>query len=336
MEYWQFRDKNETIVYSDFPDDFIFPPSEIIQGKFKFNKVYHVGYFSGPEGVIVVAVKIDKGGLSKNKFQVYLKSSYISFCKSLKYRETLKKNLDNKGRHFTHNVADLLTTALFEFYAYIDQTTLEKSNAKTIRDIFKDKIKTSPVEGGKVLSRIYKSLNQMKIEINTFRYLETNTYKAKYREHNIKKVFLNMYHLFFHEFIEKDLRLVIDENDLMVKTDYDIISIVFYHLIHNATKYCKRDSEVKVSFVHKENYLEIKISVDSAMISHPKRIFEEGFKEDVASILSPESNGLGLFQVKNLLQIIDSKIVVDSGVECTSIKGIDYSSNSFVLSIFSK
>ena len=120
---------------------------------------------------------------------------------------------------------------------------------------------------------------------------------------------------------KKDITIHTDlcEDDCYAKADAMLIREVLINLTENAIKYGKQGGNVNIITDVIDNTIQIKVTDDGIGIpaKHIKHIFDDGYK----LTNSPDSHGLGLNIVKEILNAHNKKITVQS----TPNKGATFS-----------
>lgn len=110
-------------------------------------------------------------------------------------------------------------------------------------------------------------------------------------------------------------------DDLTVMVDLRSFRQALINIISNAIKYNKENGEVKISIRQKDNICQISITDEGEGIA--KENFEKIFEpfERVSNRTNIEGSGVGLSITKNLIEIMDGKLTVESelGVGSTFI-----------------
>lgn len=64
-----------------------------------------------------------------------------------------------------------------------------------------------------------------------------------------------------------------------------------------------------------------------------ERIFQEGYSGKQATITEQQGEGIGLYRAKRLIEMNNGTLEVDTGTEISLIDSIEYSKNTFVVSL---
>lgn len=114
---------------------------------------------------------------------------------------------------------------------------------------------------------------------------------------------------------EKEIELETDiEDDVMITTDPEMLSIVWNNLFSNAFKFTGKNGKVSLSLKSENEYAIIKISDTGIGISKEvgKHIFDKFYQGDTSH--ATQGNGLGLALVKRIIDITGSDILVESSL----------------------
>ena len=112
---------------------------------------------------------------------------------------------------------------------------------------------------------------------------------------------------------EKNLEIETDiQEDVRIKSDPELLSLVWNNLISNAVKFTPEGGTVGVSLVADEKHVIVSVS-DTGCGIHPetgKHIFEKFYQGDTSH--ATQGNGLGLALVKRVVDILQGEISVQS------------------------
>ncbi len=112
---------------------------------------------------------------------------------------------------------------------------------------------------------------------------------------------------------EKQIELETDiEDDIFIRSDANLLEIVWSNLISNAIKFTAPNGKISVSMKSESDYV-VAVVADNGCGMSPetcKHIFEKFYQGDTSH--SGEGNGLGLALVKRVIEVIDGDISVES------------------------
>ncbi len=112
---------------------------------------------------------------------------------------------------------------------------------------------------------------------------------------------------------EKELEIETDlEEDIQVKTDRELLALVWNNLFSNAVKFTEPYGKVSLSLKAEEEYAVVKVADTGCGISPEvgKHIFEKFYQGDTSH--ATQGNGLGLALVKRVIDIVNGEISVSS------------------------
>lgn len=111
----------------------------------------------------------------------------------------------------------------------------------------------------------------------------------------------------------KDLQIETDiQDDVRIKSDSELLSLVWNNLISNAVKFTAEGGTVGVSVSADETHVAVSIR-DTGCGIHPevgRHIFEKFYQGDISH--AAQGNGLGLALVKRVVDILNGEISVQS------------------------
>lgn len=145
--------------------------------------------------------------------------------------------------------------------------------------------------------------------------LENQQITLSYKTFNIGKqlceCLLNFEEIWENKNIEIETEI---EENVMINSDPEILSIVWNNLFSNALKFTPDGGKVSIVLTSDEKKVKVKITDTGCGISSDvgKHIFDKFYQGDTSH--STNGNGLGLALVKRIIDITDSDIYVDSQV----------------------
>lgn len=251
----------------------------------------------------------------------------------LELEENAKIIEQTKVNRLVHNLSSINAHNIQEIYNFVPQSILA-SNWKTQLDHIEKEIKGNLRAASLLFLRLAKNSIHMKSEFSIYRKLDrSESVQLDIKEYPIKVVLMNVLHTFFGDFSNKGVYVHVNDYFGKIKIDYETIQVAFYHLIENATKYSKPYSRIDVSFDENNNYLDISFKMTSTYISQSERerIFEEGYSGDIAREHGKNGDGIGMWRIKQMMQLNQGSTYVECGDDVHIELGIQYSSNTFVL-----
>ncbi len=168
------------------------------------------------------------------------------------------------------------------------------------------------------LSTILNSINRMSKLIQNMLYiskLDTSSYKLNIENFNLKDLF-NEIKLNFEDLaFSKKVSLIIDDkNSFNIKNDKDILFQILSILVENAIEYNRENGFVKIYSKLNKDF--IKIFVEDSGIGVKKEdipyIFDRFYRGEKSRSRETGGLGLGLSIVKELVNIANGKIFVES------------------------
>ena len=218
--------------------------------------------------------------------------------------EASDKEKNRSTRRLIHNLTSLNAYNIQEFYSLVPQEKVSRKMGKQISYV-KKIVEEEPSEAAEVLLRMAKNNAAMKVEFSVFKKLFDMNPDLRATNHNVHKVLMNVFYLFFPDFTDKDVKVDIVDSNCMAYFDYESIHVALYHMIENSAKYIKPGTVLNVDIV--ANIGKTKIVLD--MISTEIRpqeielIFEEGISGELACQTGKSGDGIGLSRAKKILEL---------------------------------
>lgn len=243
-----------------------------------------------------------------------------------------KKSLNQETKRLIHNLTSLNGHNIQELYALVPQDILTK-DLKNQLSIIERTITDNPKEAAKAFLRIVKNNASIKTEFSVFNRLVDGTRPQK-KKHNIKKVVLNLFHIFFQDFAEVDVYVQFSDCDESLIFDYESMHVALYHLIDNATKYVLPSSKINVSFIKTETDFFINMDMLSLRIEPEElnRLFEESYSGKLARQLNKAGSGIGLHTAVRALELNDAELIIVPKIDdrgARKVSGVNFDHNRF-------
>lgn len=108
--------------------------------------------------------------------------------------------------------------------------------------------------------------------------------------------------------------IVIPNEEFLLTADAISINLVFNNLFQNALKYAGENADIRISFINEDNRLKVILTDNGPGIlpDEKKRIFRKFYRTGDESTRKTKGTGLGLFLVKQILNMHGAKITVDN------------------------
>lgn len=241
-------------------------------------------------------------------------------------------------KRLVHNLTTLNAHCLQEIYSLAPQEKLAEAKQDQRTQIIEHYINAEVNIAAQAFSRILKNNSLMKVEFSVFNKLYETQPRLDKRSHQIRKVVLNVLHVFFPDFTDKEVEVIVENFEEKINFDYESITVVLMHLIENATKYICPKTKLYIKFYSTAEEVKISFEMISLKINEVEKehIFEEGFSGKISTSLGWAGKGIGLFLVKQLLTINSGHIVIQINLDpkkAVKQMGVDFESNCFILSL---
>lgn len=212
--------------------------------------------------------------------------------------------LENMRSSFISNVSHELKTPMTTVISYIDgllDGTIEKKDQKFYLSIVSDEMKR--------LSRLVKSM----LDLSR---IDSGKMVVSRSEFDLMELLAHTLILFEHRINEKNITVMDIDNskEIMMYADPDLMHQVLYNLIDNAVKFTNEGGyiEIKASSEPNGTRVFIRNSGQGIEDSELSNIFERFYKTDKSRSRDRDGVGLGLFIVKNIIDLHSGEIIVRS------------------------
>ncbi len=229
---------------------------------------------------------------------------------------------------------------------------LKSLTAKTSQEVFdlarQDQLMGSPrdavpylaseirgnIEGtARALLEILKHQSAQKAEFTAFDRLTGKFDRKSIERHDIHRVLMNVFYLFFGEFIERKVRAEVERTQLQASFDYESIHVCIYYLVENAAKYVAPRSDFRVTVRNDGNGLiDMRFDMESLAIRHDEleRVFEEGYSGANAQTENLAGEGIGLYLARAMARLNGGQLNLIAG---QPLRGSKYARNAFILTL---
>ncbi len=187
-------------------------------------------------------------------------------------------------------------------------------------ELLKKKLLVSPEKSAiyldKIERNVFRTINLIKDFLSVSK-LEMGSYATKPEVVDLNKFFTTIIDEFSELITDKKLQVNYEtgQPDLAIKIDKGLFHIVVSNLISNAVKYTNQNGNLNVSYEMQNETLFITIADDGIGVpeSEKVKLFNKFFRASNARNHKAEGTGLGLYVVKQAVQLLNGSIKVDSG-----------------------
>jgi light-regulated signal transduction histidine kinase (bacteriophytochrome) len=248
-----------------------------------------------------------------------------------------RANINKSTSRLIHNLTSLNAHNIQEIYSLIPQENVSQKIGGQISFV-EGIVKEDPRETALSLLRIAKNNAAMKAEFSVFRKLFDSNPDLQIREHNVHKVLMNIFYLFFSDFTDKNVRVKIgdNKNKYFASFDYESFHVAIYHVIENAAKYIKPKTILNVEIKNVGGFIDIVMDMISLEIKKGEsdRIFEEGISGEMACRIGKAGDGIGMNRAKKILELNSGSVSVNPHCDTAeTFMGVNYQRNIFTISL---
>ena len=183
---------------------------------------------------------------------------------------------------------------------------------RTMREISNDKQKN-------YLEKIARNVSRMLALINDFlsvSKLETGTFATTIESINVREYLETIIDEYQQAVTEKQINLIrsFEPADIQINTDTRLFHIITSNLLSNAVKYVQNNATIQFGYVISDNTLVITVADTGIGIptEQLERLFTKFFRASNAQLHKAEGTGLGLYIVKESVEILGGLIEVNS------------------------
>lgn len=294
-----------------------------------YNDIRRKGLISNKKGTTFLCCNETKTTkLFRDKLEALSYAYYDLILPIDEIENSAKINVQKRVNRLVHNLTSINAHNIQEIYDLVPQDALTKDINKTISRIEKE-IVSNPKDAAHMFLRIAKHNIHMKSEFSIYKKLDRDNPTLDFRNHVIHKVLMNVLHTFFVDFSDKNVFVDVGECRCQIKCDYETVQVALYHIIENSSKYVKPKSTVEISFTESDNFVEVHFKMVSLKVdkSEHDKIFNEGFSGKEAKRSQKDGEGIGLWRVRQMLDLNEAEVEFIAGDEREQIMGFKFAEN---------
>jgi signal transduction histidine kinase len=239
---------------------------------------------------------------------------------------------EGRTRRLLHNLKSLTAKTSQEVFLLAQQDRL-LGNPKEVVPYLAEEIQGNLEGTARALLEILKHQAAQKAEYTAFDRLSGKLEQGKLEIHDVHRVLMNVFYLFFGEFITKKVRAKVEPTRTQARFDYDSIHVCIYYLVENAAKYIQPNTDFSVTVSQgADGLVDVRFTMESLAIKREEQdlVFEEGYSGSNAIDANLHGAGLGLYLARSMARINAGSLNVLAGVPRF---GSQYARNTFILTL---
>lgn len=247
-------------------------------------------------------------------------------------RQAINKNTSR----LLHNLTSLNAHNIQEIYSLLPQEMLAKRTSGQVK-LVEELINKQMRDTALALLRIAKNNAAMKTEFAVFNKLFESNPKLQRKSHNVHKVLMNVFYIFFADFTDKDVKVEVEcQGTQTAYFDYESVHVALFQVIENAVKYIQPKTDLYVCIYEIDDVVAVAFKMVSLQIQNgeQKLIFDEGFSGTYSQKTGKSGSGIGLSRARDILELNSASIEVnfDSKTQ-RSLLGVPYQTNTFLIKL---
>lgn len=285
----------------------IFLMAALIAFVVSFLTVYFLSYkLTKPLKQMSVATKKYSEGDFSYKVDVSGHDELAELARAFNSMAMSLSALESSRRSFVANVSHELKTPMTSIGGFIDgmlDGTIPPEQHNYYLGVVSDEVKR--------LSRLVTGMLNMSK-------LEDGKMPINYKKYDIGTDIIKTFFSFEKKIEDKSIDIIglDDIENIIVHADEDLMMQVIYNLIDNAVKFTPQDGFIEVTARTDDKFAYITIKNSGAGIEREElgKVFERFYKIDKSRSYDVKGAGLGLYLVKNIVELHSGQISVDSKV----------------------
>lgn len=295
------------------------------------------GVIKNAKGTTFLCDKTKTTKLFREKIEVLSCAFYDLIIPRKQYEIEAKQFEQQRVNRLIHNLTSLNAHNIQEIDDFIPQELLA-SNYQDLLKYIQDQIKKDSKNAALMFLRIAKHNVHMKSEFSIYKKLDRLDAALEPTMNPIRKVLLNVLHTFFIDFTNQSIYVYVAEFKGRVYIDYESIQVALYHLIENATKYTMSNTKVEITFEERFEEIDVQFKMLSLFIEDEEieKIFIEGYSGKVAKECKLNGDGIGMWQIKRMMELNKGRIKFENGKDITEARGKKFATNRIILTFKKK
>ncbi len=248
-------------------------------------------------------LKIRKGDLTTKLKRRRYSSRYSTIINNINLMTSELSSLDNLKVSLMSNISHELKTPISVINNYA--ALLQDENISEEKRI----------EYAKNITDSSKKMTELITNILKLNQLENQKIPTEMKKYNLSEQLCECLLSFENQWEEKDIDIETDiEEDIIVKSDFQLMNIVWSNLFSNAMKFTPKGGKITVTLTRSKRFAKVTVTDTGCGIPEDQLelIFDKFYQCDTSR--ATDGNGLGLALVKRIINITDSFISVESKV----------------------
>ncbi len=307
----------------------------------KFGANLRGGYIRNKHGDLYVFTSEPDYVASSKRFKFFAESLATMTETFISSQNDYLEDIAQNTNRLIHNLTTLNAHNLQQLYDLVPQQNLTRNLNKN-RKYVENLVKSNPQKAAQTLMNIAKNTTATKIEFSVYQKLFEKEPSLSQKQHNVHKVLTNINYIFFPDFTDKGMRVIIDcssEDTVEAFFDYETVYVVLYHLLENAAKYSLLNTNLNIAIHPVEIGVSITFQMTSLKVEQSERedIFHEGFSGSFPIKSGKAGRGVGLYLARRLLEMNNAQIEFwQDDKELSSSYGFPYHRTRFQFTLPNK
>tara|TARA_R110000822_G_scaffold60287_2_gene150154 strand:- start:10860 stop:11894 length:1035 start_codon:yes stop_codon:yes gene_type:complete len=235
-----------------------------------------------------------------------------------------------------HNLVSLNAKNIQEIYSSIPESEGLHAYKDQVASAEKA-IDNNKKEVAKSIIRVAKNNMAIKTEFTVFHKLFADNPELSIRRHDVKKVIMSVFHVFFEDFFDVKVHINTHGDTFFVNIDYETVRVALYHLVENASKYVLPNTTIDIYLLNNSDGHHISMEMNSLEMTDEdiKYLFEEGYSGVYSHLSNKNGEGIGMPRVKKLLDMNQIALKIERSIDGgkpRSYKNVSYVRNRFLMS----
>ena len=254
------------------------------------------------EKIIDAVSQISSGDFTVLIATEELSPMYASLAKAINDMAKNLGTIESMSAEFVSNVSHELQTPLTSISGFASILKSEYSSDEKIRHY------------SEIIESESKRLSAIANDLLKLSELDSDASNLKMQEYALDEQILNLAMTFEPQLTEKDIKLSLQIERIMIHANEPLLSEVIGNLIGNAIKFTPAGGEIEISLSSAAGkaVLTVKDTGIGILKEDLPHIFERFYKADKSRSNGPGGSGLGLSIVKKIIELHSGSVLVSS------------------------
>jgi len=303
-------------------------------------KYVRVGWADSGSGQVVVCGVGESSNKRLNTLLRTLRTSYDTIITGSDQRAAENFDAERKWqaaftRRLIHNLITYNAKSRQALGLVVHEDELVGHRDK--RGLVHARIMSDTVTAADTFLKLLKNVALTSADMRTWRFIldEGAAQDLDLRSLGIHKLMSLGFHVFWHDFAEKDVVIEHGQSFVEVYVDYDTFTAALINIVGNAAKYTLPNSKISVRYSAAEAGITVELYMTSLLVhgDEQSKIWDPGYRGRETGIARVHGTGFGMGVTRRLLELNRARIEFVCGPSTVQRNGSRYGNNVVRLTV---